>query len=107
MKMKKQLIPQRKVIYCAVEGEGEQAFIKFLHVLADKNGLHIHLDPQILNGGGYESMLENANRHRARRDRSRAKASILIVDTDRAEKKDDGWTLEKLRLEASKKKFAI
>ena len=85
--MKKQLIPQRKVIYCAVEGEGEQAFIKFLQILANKNGLHIHLDPEILNGGGYESMLANADRHRAKRNRSRAKASILLVDSDRAEKK--------------------
>lgn len=105
--MKRIAIPQRKWIYLAVEGEGEQAFIKFLQYLADENDLHVHLDCVPLNGGGYKSMLRKAIRYRLRRERFNAKASILFVDSDRAEKNDDGWTIEKLRTEAIKKKFTV
>lgn len=105
--MTKKIIPQRKWIYCAVEGEGEQAFIKFLQQIATQKGLHVHLDCVPLNGGGYKSMLAKANLYRSRKERFKAKASILFVDTDRAEKNDDGWTLEKLHAEATKKKFTV
>lgn len=88
--MKRTAIPQRKRIYLAVEGEGEQAFIKFLQNLADENDLHVHLDCVPLNGGGYKSMLSKAIRYRSQRERIHAKASILFVDSDRAENNDDG-----------------
>lgn len=105
--MKKIVIRQRKRIYIAVEGEGEQAFIKFLQHLSDQNGLHIHLDCVPLSGGGYKSMLKKAIHNRSRRERNTAKDSILLVDGDRADKSDDGWTLEKLLSEATKKKFTV
>ena len=67
--MIRKIIPQRKRIYCAVEGEGEQAFIKFLQNISDQEGLHLHLDCEPLGGGGYKSMLEKAIRYRARKER--------------------------------------
>lgn len=43
--MKRNVIRQRKRIYCAVEGEGEQSFIKFLQNLSDQEELRLHLMP--------------------------------------------------------------
>lgn len=41
--MTRRIIQQRKRIYIAVEGEGEQSFIKWLQQLCDQNDLHVHL----------------------------------------------------------------
>ncbi len=101
------LIPQRIRYYIAVEGSGEQSFIKWLGEIANQNGLHVTLDCQVLNGGGYESMLRAALRYRERRERKKAKASILLVDADRSSGRDDGWTIEQLRVEAAKTKFIL
>ncbi len=96
----------RKRIYLAVEGEGEQSFIKFLQQLSDQNSIHIHLDCEVLSGGGCKTMLERAVIYRSRREKTKGKAknSILIVDTDRADKNDDGWSLEQLISEAKRDK---
>jgi hypothetical protein len=40
--MTRRIIQQRKRIYIAVEGDGEQSFIKWLQLLCDENGLHVH-----------------------------------------------------------------
>lgn len=107
--MSRKIVIQRKRIYFAVEGEGEQSFIKFLQQLSDQNNIHVHLDCEVLSGGGYKTMLERAVTYRSRREKykGKAKESILIVDTDRAEKNDDSWSLEQLTKEANKKGFAV
>ncbi len=104
--MTKKLIIQRTRYFFSVEGEGEQSVIKWMQELSDQNGLHVHLDCEVLKGGGYKTMLEGAIRYRKRKERQKAKSSILLVDGDRAER-DDGWSLAKLRLEAAKHKFTV
>ena len=104
--MTKRVIPQRTRFFLAVEGEGEQSFIKWLGELSDQNGLHIALDCQPLGGGGYRSMLANAIRYRERKERKKATAAILLLDADRSAL-DDGWTIDKLREEATQKNFNL
>jgi len=108
-KMSRKIIIQRKRIYFAVEGEGEQSFIKFLQQISDQNNIHVHLDCEVLSGGGYKAMLDRAIIYRSRKDKykGKAKESILIVDTDRADKKDDAWSLEQLITEANKNDFTV
>lgn len=101
------IIQQRKRIYLAVEGEGEQSFIKWLQQLCDQNGLHVHLDCEPLGGGGYKTMLNRAVQERKRKERNKAKYSILLVDADRAERGDDGWSLLQLKQEASKHRINV
>ena len=72
----------RKRFYIAVEGEGEQSFIKWLQELADKCELFIHLDCQIIKGGGYKTMLHQTVK--CRKYKQDKKASILLVDKDRS-----------------------
>ncbi len=104
--MTKKLIIQRTPHFFSVEGEGEQSVIKWMQELSDQNGLHVHLDCEVLKGGGYKTMLEGAIRYRKRKERQKAKSSILLVDGDRAER-DDGWSLAKLQQEAAKHKFTV
>ena len=103
----RKIIQQRKRIYIAVEGEGEQSFIKWLQLLADQRNLYMHLDCQLLGGGGYKPMLYKAVRQRERKDRCKAKSSILLVDSDRDERGDDGWSLSRLKEEANKQKITV
>ncbi len=98
--MTKRIIQQRKRIFIAGEGESEQSFVKWLQQLSDQQGLHVHLDCQTLEGGGYKTMLERTVRERKRKERYRAKFSILLVDSDRAERGEDGWTLQQLKQQA-------
>ncbi len=82
-------ITKRARIYLAVEGEGEQSFVKLLQGFADQHGLHVHLDCEVLSGGGYKSMLTRAVlcQQRIKRQKTNAKASILLMDSDRSQKK--------------------
>jgi hypothetical protein len=54
-------------------------------------------------------MLRQACRLQERnaKSKSKAKSSILVVDSDRDERKEDGWTLEQLKKEASKSNFVV
>jgi hypothetical protein len=104
--MTKKIIPQRTRFFFAVEGEGEQSFVKWLQELSDQQEMHVHLDPVVLGGGGYRSMLANAVRYRERKERKKAKAAILLLDADRAAR-DDRWTIDKLREEATQKSFNL
>lgn len=103
------IIKIRTRIYVAAEGKGDQSFIRLLQFFADQNSLSIHLDCEVLGGGGYESMLKQARRLRERnaKSKSKAKLSILVVDSDRGERKEDGWTLERLKKEANKSNFVV
>lgn len=107
--MTRKIIIQRKRIYLAVEGESEQSFVKFLQQISDQNNNHVHLDCDVLGGGGYQTMFSRAIIYRARREKCKGKAitSILIVDTDRADKNEDGWSLEKLFSVANKNHFNV
>lgn len=105
--MTRKIIKQRQRIFIAVEGESEQSFVKWLQQLSDEKELHVHLDCQALNGGGYKSMLEKAVRERKRKERNKAKCSILLVDSDRDERNDDGWSLEELKQKALKQKINV
>lgn len=80
--MSKKII-KRTRHFLAVEGESEQSFVKWLQYLADKEELHVHLDCQPLGGGGYEIMLNRAILYSRRKDRSKTKSSILLIDADR------------------------
>jgi hypothetical protein len=107
--MPRRIIIQRKRFLLAVEGEGEQSFIKFLQQLSDQNKIHVHLDCVVLSGGGYKIMLDRACNYRVRREKSKGKAkgSILIVDSDRGEKNEDAWSLERLTAEVNKNNFTL
>lgn len=96
----------RTRFYFAVEGKGEQSFVRLLQEFCNQEGLSIHLDTQILNGGGYRAMLDAAICHRKRR-KNKEKSSILLIDEDRDQQQDDGWTLMQLRREAKKEKFQV
>jgi len=38
-------------------------------MLVDQKNLHVHLDQEVLNGGGYKSMLKKARCYRKNRER--------------------------------------
>lgn len=101
-------IPQRVRFFLAVEGDGEQSFVKWMGQLAEEANLHIHLDCQPLGGGGYSSMLANAVLYNKKKKETKGKpkTSILLVDSDRAAQ-GDGWTIAKLRAEADREKFIV
>lgn len=105
--MTKKILQQRTRIFFSVEGESEQSVIKWLQGLSEQKGLHVHLDCQVLGGGGYKSMLDGALHYKKRKERYKAKHSILLVDADRAERGDDGWSLSQLRQAASKHKIIV
>ncbi len=105
--MPRKTIVQRTRFFIAVEGDGEQSFVKWLQELSEQLGLHIHLDCQPLGGGGYKTMLAEVVRQRQRKERYSAKSTILIVDLDRAIREDDGWAIQKLQEEAKKAKVDI
>lgn len=95
--------------FFAVEGEGEQSFVKYLQQISDQRGLSVHLGCHILNGGGYQSMLEKAIKIRRReaQKRGRIHKSVLLVDADRKEFRDDSWNHMRLRQEAQKNAFLL
>jgi len=99
-------IQKRARFFVAVEGESEQSFLAWLGVLAQKE-LYIHLEGALLGGGGFKSMLAKAVQQHARRCKIAGayKARFLIVDADRAQQGD--WSIEKLKREAEKHKFAV
>jgi len=97
----------RRRFYLPVEGASKQSLIKWVGDIAAQNGLCVYLDCEPLAGGGYKSLLKKAKDKRKERNRINADFSILVVDSDRAERGDDGWTLSQLRKEASKHKMDI
>jgi hypothetical protein len=105
--MVRKIILERDRFFISGEGESEQSFIKFLGMLCEQQGMHLHLDCQVLGGGGYQVQLENTIFYRARNDRVSAKATLLIVDSDRSERGDDSWTIEQLKHEASKENIVV
>lgn len=105
--MKNKIIQIRTHIFIAGEGESEQSFVKWLQDLSEQQGLHVHLDFQNLEGGGYQAMLHRALHERKRKERAKAKFSILLVDSDRAACGHDDWSLSQLKERAAKEHFAL
>ncbi len=105
----KKSIALRTTFFLAVEGDSEQSFIAWLQQLCDNTNVSplAHLDCVPLNGGGYKTMFRDTLDLRARKNRNRAKATVLLVDADRAERRDDGWSLEQLGRETEKKNIML
>lgn len=99
-------IQQRKPFLFAVEGDSEQSLVRWYQSLCDQQGLHLHLDPQNLFGGGYKSMLEKAE---LLQERKNVKQSFLLVDSDRglSQGRDDSWSIDDLRRKANKKGIIV
>ncbi len=95
----------RTRFFVAVEGQSEQSLVTWLQRLSEEE-LHIHLDGVPLGGGGFRSMLQKAVHLHKRHCRiGTYQDRFLIVDGDRAEQGD--WSIEKLKREAAKHKFAV
>lgn len=105
--MRKKIIRQRTRYFLAVEGASEQSLVKWFQHLSEQQLLHVHLDCQVLDGGGYQTMLERVVRERKRKERSKAKSSILLVDSDRSERGDDGLSLTELKQQAFRQKIIV
>lgn len=83
--------------------------MRLLQAFSEQNRLNIHLDCRVLGGGGYETMLKRALQYQARdkKLKNKPQTSILLLDGDRDQRKEDGWTLEKLKREAKKIGFRV
>jgi hypothetical protein len=100
------IIEPRERFFLAVEGQSEESFVRWLQVLSDKKGLHIHLHTFLLGGGGFKSMRQEAARlHKLHSRKSGYRDRFLIVDRDRAEQGDS--PIEQLRCEAAKHKITV
>jgi hypothetical protein len=103
--MPRQTIEIRTRYFVAVEGQSEQAFVRWLQTLSE-NRLNIHLDAVTLEGGGFKSMLNKAARRLERGLRNgRYKARFLIIDGDRAEQGD--WSVAALRQQAAEHRIEV
>jgi hypothetical protein len=101
------VIPQRTRYFLAVEGESEQSLVKWWQGLADRQGLHIHLECHPLGGGGFKSMLNQAASARKKGlAKAPYKASFLLVDEDRTDSGND-WPIHRLRTEAATHKITV
>lgn len=95
-------------ISLAIEGEDEQALMKWFHSLLEEKKCNIYLDYKPLYGGGYEAMLKQAVKdHKNKDKKNTAKHYILLVDIDRAESHNDPWSIDQLIAEAKKQNFTV
>lgn len=97
--------PIRKRFFLAVEGESEQSFAKWIQELADEKDLNVHLQCDVLSGGGYSSMLRDAANRKMRAEKRKGpfKAAFLLLDEDRAQQPQPDWPIERLRTQADSK----
>ena len=98
--MFKKIIEKRTRFFISSEGQGEQSFITWLQRLADRNKLNIYLDFLLLRGGGYKTMLKQTIKHWKFKEKN--EAVIMLVDADRADNNDDGWSLDQLQKKADR-----
>jgi hypothetical protein len=100
----------RTRIFIAGEGQSEQSFNKRLQELTDSQNFSLHLDYKSLNGGGYKSMYHNALSLREKGlRRGKYSHSLLLVDSDRSDRRDcpGDWSLKQLKAEAAKDHIRI
>ena len=94
--------------FIAVEGDSEQSFIALLNTIFSQEKWHIHLDAHNLGGRSYYNMLETAKeRYKKLSYKSYNKKPIFLVDSDRAVRRDENWTIKKLENEVSKAGFRL
>jgi len=79
------LVPKRKRIFVAAEGDGERALARWLQALCDEQGLHLHLDIVVAGGGDTCSVVEFAVDRRRRHADSRGcdEGALVFLDSDR------------------------
>lgn len=76
----------RKRLFFAVEGDGEQAFCRWLQELCDEADRYLHLDVHNLCGGDPLKMVHQALQRRERGlQRGEYGTSVLLIDGDRLE----------------------
>lgn len=98
----KRIISLRTRFFFTGEGQNEQALVAWYQRLCTQQELHVHLDYAPLDGGGYKKMLDETIKSRMKNERKTAEKTFLLVDEDRALRRDDLWSTEKLRHEAEK-----
>ena len=90
--------------FVGVEGESERGLVKFIQQHANSNDLSCYLDCRILYGGGYQIMLKTAEASRKRelKKGGKYKKSFLLIDEDRAIKKEDIAMINMKQIASSK-----
>jgi len=100
---KEKRIAKKRSIFIAAEGESDANCVAWFNMLLREQELHIYLNCQPLHGGGYQTMLNEAKRSPKYKQRNKKNPSILLVDTDRADRQEDLWNIEQLRAKAKNK----
>lgn len=77
-------VRRRRVVFVGVEGKSDRAFVRFLGLLCDRAGLHVHLDARPCDGGdSLEVVRETARRLKRHPDRGGIAARLVLLDADR------------------------
>ncbi len=80
--MARQRIPRKKRIFIGTEGQSEKSFAAWLQRLCDIEGVHIHLDVVVGQGGDSLAVVQRAVRKYKSRDRG-FKSAFVLLDWDR------------------------
>ena len=103
----KRIISLRTRFFFTGEGQNDQSLVKWYQRLCNQQGLHVHLDYEPLDGGGYKKMLEETIRLREKNERETAEKTFLLVDEDRALRRDDPWSIETLKRESKREDIIV
>ena len=77
-------VPRRRVVFVGVEGKSDRAFVRFLGLLCDQAGFHVHLDARPCSGGdSLEIVRETVRGLRRHPDRRELAARLVLLDSDR------------------------
>ena len=77
-------VSRRRVIFVGVEGKSDQAFARFLNLLCDEAGLHVHLDVRSCGGGDSVAVVEETARQLRRHPDPRGISTrLVLLDMDR------------------------
>jgi hypothetical protein len=84
MRTRRPIIPQRKPIFIGCEGESEQAYAGRLQDLIAQQGLHVHLNIEVLRAGDPLARLEFAVRklEHLKKTRGTFADKFVLLDTD-------------------------
>ncbi|KAF0096960.1 MAG: Uncharacterized protein FD163_1901 [Hyphomonadaceae bacterium] len=104
--MSSMIIKTKTRFFLAVEGESEQSFISWVQMVCNNLQLAVHLDAAVLGGKSYDYMLDKAVKERDKKNRSKAKKCILLVDAD-VGNFANGWSCQDLKERASKANFEV
>ena len=76
-------VPPRRVVFVGVEGKSDRAFVRFLGLLCDQAGLHVHLDARPCNGGDSLEVVRETARRLRHLDIRGIAARLVLLDSDR------------------------